>query len=112
MPSAESLKKSCALETKGAPGTSEGTTLRWQVSQWTPSRSPARGSSIPVRAWPLVCAVGVWQRRQRARMPGASCSATETVARKSGSRAALAIIDEAQVSWAMYRSPDPVVSPL
>jgi hypothetical protein len=103
MPSGPSLKYSSPLRPAMPSGAG---TARWHVSQCTPSRSPAARSNIRVAAWPLVNAVGEWQRKHRWLMPGASCSATETVARKSGSRAALASIDGAQVSYAAYDSPD------
>ncbi|MBK8696915.1 MAG: hypothetical protein IPN17_32800 [Deltaproteobacteria bacterium] len=77
--------------------------LRWQVSQWTPSLSPSTGSRAAPKlvARPPVKPVGVWQRKQTAPTPGICWLATVSVARKSGSRAALAIIEGPQVSPAM-----------
>jgi len=70
-----------------------GSTARWQKSHATPSRSvptsplPSVGVLRP-RSHPM----GEWQRMQMSPADGASCSATATQAKKSGSRAACPIM--------------------
>ena len=66
-----------------------GFVMRWQRSQVTPSTSPAPRPEPSVGVeLPPSQPVGVWQRRQRSPEPAKSCSATATVAQKSGSRVA------------------------
>jgi hypothetical protein len=77
------------------PGSSAwfGSVSLWQLSQSTPSASPARrplpfvGVERPAYHPPVL-----WQRMQRSPEPAKSCSATATVAQKIGSRPALAIM--------------------
>ncbi len=64
--------------------------MAWQVSQSTPSSSPAASPepSVGVER-PAYQPAALWQRMQRSPAPSKSCSAMASVAQKIGSRPAL-----------------------
>ena len=80
------------------PGWYTGSTMRWHTVQVTPSKSAGCDSAEPSvgSERPPSQPAGVWQRRQKSPAKAASWFAIVSVAWKTGSRIACAIMLPAQ----------------